>query len=115
MGVEANDPVSMQRALFAARERTRQRMLPPVKVLREGRDRLELDLALPASRAEQMMRWVLQEETGARQELGQTEQVNLSGNGESSASQLGRIRTLRDRLRDVPCSRYSFFRHGFRC
>ncbi len=69
MGVETNDPVSMQRALTEARERTWRRMLPPVKVLWEGQDRLEIDLAVHASRAEQMLRWVLQEETGARQEL----------------------------------------------
>ena len=68
MGVAASNPVSMRRGLMEAQEGAWRRMLPPVKVLWEGQDRVALELTLPASHTQQVLRWVLQEETGARQE-----------------------------------------------
>lgn len=70
MGVSAGNEKTERQSLKAALERDWQRILPPVQVLWEDAETLELPLTLPAELAGRTLRWVLREEQGAVTEGG---------------------------------------------
>lgn len=70
MGVPAGNEKTERHSLRAALEGDWQRILPPVQVLWEDAETLELPLTLPAELAGRTLRWVLREEQGAVTEGG---------------------------------------------
>lgn len=68
LGVAVGDAETERQSLDAALDAEWARVLPPVVVLWEGADALEVEVALPQERETRRLRWVLQEETGDTRE-----------------------------------------------
>jgi len=65
MGVAAGDAETEQRSLAEALDRDWRRILPPVAVVRQDAQALELPLTLPEGSEDRPVRWVLRQEDGA--------------------------------------------------
>jgi (1->4)-alpha-D-glucan 1-alpha-D-glucosylmutase len=64
MGVDAGGEAEARTTLERTEARQWRRLLPPVKVVRSGAGTLEIELSLPATRADETWHWKLVEEGG---------------------------------------------------